>query len=117
MYIKICFSLFFFFGSKVCALDRFGDFVADHVAAPVRDTCAQALGAVVKHLPEEEVSSIVSLLMRFHDGKHTIVICKITPPPSLPLILSLTHLKIFYILILLYIYIYLALCSIKILSK
>jgi TATA-binding protein-associated factor len=25
-------------------LDRFGDFVSDQVVAPVRETCAQALG-------------------------------------------------------------------------
>ncbi|KAJ2786455.1 TATA-binding protein-associated factor mot1 [Coemansia interrupta] len=29
----------------VFALDRFGDFVGDHVVAPVRETCAQALAA------------------------------------------------------------------------
>jgi hypothetical protein len=28
----------------VLALDRFGDFVSDQVIAPVRETCAQALG-------------------------------------------------------------------------
>ena len=28
----------------VLALDRFGDFVSDQVVAPVRETCAQALG-------------------------------------------------------------------------
>lgn len=28
----------------VLALDRFGDFVSDQVTAPVRETCAQALG-------------------------------------------------------------------------
>ncbi|KAJ2081619.1 TATA-binding protein-associated factor mot1 [Coemansia sp. RSA 988] len=30
----------------VFTLDRFGDFVSDHVVAPVRETCAQTLGAV-----------------------------------------------------------------------
>ena len=29
----------------VLALDRFGDFVSDQVVAPVRETCAQTLGA------------------------------------------------------------------------
>jgi len=36
----------------VLALDRFGDFVSDQVVAPVRETCAQALGkwdALVQH--------------------------------------------------------------------
>ena len=28
----------------VLGLDRFGDFVSDQVTAPVRETCAQALG-------------------------------------------------------------------------
>lgn len=28
----------------VLGLDRFGDFVTDQVTAPVRETCAQALG-------------------------------------------------------------------------
>ncbi|PSN34064.1 TATA-binding protein-associated factor 172, partial [Blattella germanica] len=31
----------------VLALDRFGDFVSDQVVAPVRETCAQALGSVL----------------------------------------------------------------------
>lgn len=30
----------------VLALDRFGDFVSDQVVAPVRETCAQALGMI-----------------------------------------------------------------------
>ncbi|KAJ1999100.1 TATA-binding protein-associated factor mot1, partial [Coemansia thaxteri] len=34
----------------VCTLDRFGDFVGDHVVAPVRETCAQALGVVAQFL-------------------------------------------------------------------
>ncbi|KAJ1561339.1 btaf1 RNA polymerase II, B-TFIID transcription factor-associated, 170kDa [Cladochytrium tenue] len=32
----------------VLALDRFADFVGDHAVAPVRETCAQTLGVVVK---------------------------------------------------------------------
>lgn len=31
----------------VLALDRFGDFVSDQVVAPVRETCAQALGMFI----------------------------------------------------------------------
>ncbi|KAJ1672040.1 TATA-binding protein-associated factor mot1 [Coemansia sp. RSA 25] len=36
----------------VCTLDRFGDYVADHVVAPVRETCAQALGVVSQFLTQ-----------------------------------------------------------------
>ncbi|KAJ2161941.1 TATA-binding protein-associated factor mot1 [Coemansia sp. RSA 552] len=36
----------------VFTLDRFGDFVADHVVAPVRETCAQALGVVSQFLTQ-----------------------------------------------------------------
>jgi len=32
----------------VLGLDRFGDFVSDQVVAPVRETCAQALGSLFK---------------------------------------------------------------------
>lgn len=32
----------------VLALDRFGDFVSDAVVAPVRETCAQCLCAVLR---------------------------------------------------------------------
>lgn len=32
----------------VLSLDRFGDYVSDQVVAPIRETCAQALGAVLK---------------------------------------------------------------------
>ncbi|CAG2061720.1 unnamed protein product, partial [Timema podura] len=43
----------------VLALDRFGDFVSDQVVAPVRETCAQALG-MSTHCPKE--SKIVAWL-------------------------------------------------------
>ncbi|KAJ1731855.1 TATA-binding protein-associated factor mot1 [Coemansia biformis] len=36
----------------VFTLDRFGDFVSDHVVAPVRETCAQALGVVSQFLTQ-----------------------------------------------------------------
>ncbi|XP_011707125.1 PREDICTED: TATA-binding protein-associated factor 172-like, partial [Wasmannia auropunctata] len=35
----------------VLGLDRFGDFVSDQVVAPVRETCAQALGSLVLLIP------------------------------------------------------------------
>jgi len=34
----------------VLALDHFGDFLGDQVVAPVRETCAQALGIHTKYL-------------------------------------------------------------------
>ncbi|KAB7501442.1 TATA-binding protein-associated factor, partial [Armadillidium nasatum] len=42
----------------VLALDRFGDFLADQVVAPVRETCAQVLGCIVKYLSESSIFSI-----------------------------------------------------------
>lgn len=35
----------------VLGLDRFGDFVSDQVVAPVRETCAQALGSLLRLVP------------------------------------------------------------------
>ncbi|KAJ1674496.1 TATA-binding protein-associated factor mot1, partial [Spiromyces aspiralis] len=48
----------------VFALDRFGDFVSDQVVAPVRETCAQALGAVVRYLDTPGVEGVRSVLMQ-----------------------------------------------------
>ncbi|XP_066457101.1 TATA-binding protein-associated factor 172 isoform X2 [Eleutherodactylus coqui] len=48
----------------VFALDRFGDFVSDEVVAPVRETCAQTLGVVLKHMNESGVHSTVKILLR-----------------------------------------------------
>ncbi|KAJ1766321.1 TATA-binding protein-associated factor mot1, partial [Coemansia sp. RSA 1843] len=36
----------------VFTLDRFGDFVSDHVVAPVRETCAQTMGVVSQFLTQ-----------------------------------------------------------------
>ncbi|GAB1607432.1 TATA-binding protein-associated factor 172-like [Argonauta hians] len=47
----------------VLALDRFGDFVADEVVAPVRETCAQTLGVVIHLLDSDGVHSVVSALL------------------------------------------------------
>lgn len=38
----------------VLGLDRFGDFVSDQVIAPVRETCAQALGSLVFLISNED---------------------------------------------------------------
>ena len=47
---------------SVLALDRFGDFVSDEVVAPVRETCAQALGTVLKHLQQHHVMLVLKVL-------------------------------------------------------
>ncbi|XP_046829454.1 TATA-binding protein-associated factor 172 [Vespa crabro] len=38
----------------VLGLDRFGDFVSDQVVAPVRETCAQALGSLLLLIPKDK---------------------------------------------------------------
>lgn len=48
----------------VLCLDRFGDFVSDQVVAPVRETCAQVLGTLVKEMPADKVNKIVHLLLK-----------------------------------------------------
>ncbi|XP_078007124.1 TATA-binding protein-associated factor 172 isoform X5 [Phascolarctos cinereus] len=48
----------------VFALDRFGDFVSDEVVAPVRETCAQTLGVVLKHMNETGVHRTVDVLLK-----------------------------------------------------
>uniref|UniRef100_A0A1B0CNY4 Mot1 central domain-containing protein n=1 Tax=Lutzomyia longipalpis TaxID=7200 RepID=A0A1B0CNY4_LUTLO len=48
----------------VLALDRFGDFVSDQVIAPVRETCAQVLGTLLKQIPQERIQSTVDILVR-----------------------------------------------------
>lgn len=54
----------------VLALDRFGDYVSDQVVAPVRETCAQVLGTVLKEMPDEAlVSKTIATLQNFIKGK------------------------------------------------
>lgn len=48
----------------VFALDRFGDFVSDEVVAPVRETCAQTLGVVLKYMNERGVHGTVVVLLK-----------------------------------------------------
>ncbi|KAL1916044.1 uncharacterized protein VTP21DRAFT_6048 [Calcarisporiella thermophila] len=48
----------------IFALDRFGDFVSDQVVAPVRETCAQTLGALLSHLDVDSVKQVHSILLR-----------------------------------------------------
>ena len=47
----------------VFALDKFADFVSDQVVAPVRATCAQVLGVVVKLMSQGNVGHVVELLL------------------------------------------------------
>lgn len=46
----------------VLGLDRFGDFVSDQVVAPVRETCAQALGSLVLLMPANEEKGVLGIL-------------------------------------------------------
>lgn len=48
----------------VLGLDRFGDFVSDQVTAPVRETCAQALGMVLQLLPKSGVHKTLEVLLQ-----------------------------------------------------
>ncbi|XP_071487999.1 TATA-binding protein-associated factor 172-like [Diadema antillarum] len=48
----------------VLALDRFGDFVSDEVVAPVRETCAQALGVVLHHMRRDAVQGVRTVLLQ-----------------------------------------------------
>ncbi|XP_054159429.1 TATA-binding protein-associated factor 172-like [Oppia nitens] len=49
---------------SVLALDRFGDFVSDQVVAPVRETCAQALGLVLNLLVSDGVYNVLKILLQ-----------------------------------------------------
>lgn len=46
----------------IFALDRFGDYVADQVVAPVRESAAQTLGALLLHLPEPVIKDTFNVL-------------------------------------------------------
>jgi TATA-binding protein-associated factor len=48
----------------VLSLDRFGDYVSDQVVAPVRETCAQALGAVFKYMHPTLVHETLNILLK-----------------------------------------------------
>ncbi|KAK4435640.1 TATA-binding protein-associated factor BTAF1 [Sesamum alatum] len=48
----------------VLTLDRFGDYVSDQVVAPVRETCAQALGAVLKYMHPTLVQETLNILLQ-----------------------------------------------------
>lgn len=48
---------------SVLALDRFGDFVSDQVIAPVRETCAQVLGTLLKQMPADKVTKLIEIVL------------------------------------------------------
>ncbi|XP_076915615.1 TATA-binding protein-associated factor BTAF1-like [Bidens hawaiensis] len=48
----------------VLSLDRFGDYVSDQVVAPVRETCAQALGAALKYMCPLLVHETLNVLLK-----------------------------------------------------
>uniref|UniRef100_A0A1D1XEI5 TATA-binding protein-associated factor 172 n=1 Tax=Anthurium amnicola TaxID=1678845 RepID=A0A1D1XEI5_9ARAE len=48
----------------VLSLDRFGDYVSDQVVAPVRETCSQALGAVLKYMHPSLVHETLHVLLQ-----------------------------------------------------
>lgn len=48
----------------VLALDRFGDYVSDEVVAPVRETCAQVVGVVVRLLDCAGVMAVLRVLLQ-----------------------------------------------------
>ncbi|XP_023528568.1 TATA-binding protein-associated factor BTAF1 [Cucurbita pepo subsp. pepo] len=48
----------------ILLLDRFGDYVSDQVVAPVRETCAQALGAVFKYMHPSLVNETLNILLQ-----------------------------------------------------
>lgn len=54
----------------VLCLDRFGDFVSDQVVAPVRETCAQVLGTLVKEIEATKVQRIVDILLQLIQHKN-----------------------------------------------
>lgn len=43
----------------VLAIDRFGDFISDQVVAPVRETCAQALGSLAMLISKEKHNMVL----------------------------------------------------------
>lgn len=47
----------------VLALDRFGDFISDQVVAPVRETCAQVLGTIMKDIPLATFEATIRILL------------------------------------------------------
>ncbi|EGG15746.1 SNF2-related domain-containing protein [Cavenderia fasciculata] len=53
----------------VIALDRFCDYGSDQIVAPVRETCAQVLGLVVKYMNETSVVKVLQVLLQLNESK------------------------------------------------
>lgn len=51
----------------IFSLDRFGDYVSDQVVAPIRETCAQALGALARVMPLSFLRHTLSVLLQMQD--------------------------------------------------
>lgn len=52
----------------------FGDYVSDQVVAPVRETCAQALGAVLKYMDPLLVHETLYILLQMQVNSQWIVL-------------------------------------------
>ena len=61
VFVYSCISKFYYFILFYC---RFGDYVSDQVVAPVRETCAQALGAVFKYMHPTLVHESLNILLK-----------------------------------------------------
>ncbi|KAH0912059.1 hypothetical protein HID58_035380 [Brassica napus] len=48
----------------VLSLDRFGDYISDQVVAPVREACAQALGATFKYMSPSLIYETLNILLQ-----------------------------------------------------
>lgn len=58
--LGLCMLLFFVVVLFDCS---FGDYVSDQVVAPVRETCAQALGVVFKYMHSTLVHETLNILL------------------------------------------------------
>ncbi|CAN8254589.1 unnamed protein product [Cochlearia groenlandica] len=48
----------------ILSLDRFGDYISDQVVAPVREACAQALGATFKYMSPSLIYETLNILLQ-----------------------------------------------------
>lgn len=53
----------------------FGDYVSDQVVAPVRETCAQALGAVFKYMHPKLVFETLNILLQMQVNVMAVFFC------------------------------------------
>jgi TATA-binding protein-associated factor len=54
---------------KILILDRFSDYVSDKVVTPVKETCGQILGIILKQMEVENVKKVLEnlLIMASHE--------------------------------------------------